>query len=137
MNGSHTQQSTSRRFLVYHFPFIAYGVIVIIASIMPRLPTPPIEFHGLDKLAHFVEFGLFAFLAFRSFSQMSRRITANRAVLISALFLSFYAVLTEVVQHFVPGRQSDLYDLIVDIFGALLVLVFLRLRRRTAPAPSL
>jgi VanZ family protein len=136
MDNAHRQQSVTRRFLVYHLPFIGYGVIVIIASIIPKLPTPPIGFHGLDKLAHFVEFGLFAFLAFRSFSQMSHRITANRAVLISALFLSFYAALTEVVQQYVPGRSSDLYDLIMDVLGALVVLAYLRLRRRRLPATS-
>jgi VanZ family protein len=115
---------------VYHLPLIGYGVIVIIVSILPRLPMPPLGIHSLDKLAHFGEFGLFAFLAFRSFSQMSQKMTANRAVLISALFLSFYAALTEVVQRYVPGRSSDLYDLIMDVLGALVVLAYLRLRRR-------
>lgn len=136
VNNTHKQQSVTRRFLVYHLPFIGYGMIVIIASIIPRLQTPPLGFQALDKLAHFVEFGLFALLAFRSFSQMSQKMSTNRAVLISALFLSFYALLNEIVQHYVPGRQSDPFDLIMDVLGALVVLAFLRLRRRRIPATS-
>jgi VanZ family protein len=135
MNSDSSHQNAKRRFWVYHFPFIGYGIIVIILSVIPKLPTPPLEFHAFDKLAHLVEYGLFAVLAFRSFSHLGQGITTNRAFLLSALFLSLYALLNEIVQYFVPGRHSDVYDLIADLLGAFLVLIFLRQRRLKTVAP--
>ena len=85
---------------------------------------------ALDKLVHFLEYAIFAFLAFRAFAHLTRTIRANTAYLLTIFFVSIFAVFDEYFQSFIPGRHMDALDLIVDIFGALLIATFLWLRRR-------
>ena len=80
-----------------------------------------------DKVAHFVEYGLFALLAYRSFSHFGPRMTGRRSLLFTVLFLSLFACLDEFYQRFIPGRQSELADLAVDLLGIVSALVFVRL----------
>jgi VanZ family protein len=119
------KNSRARRFLVYHLPAMAYATAIILMSSIPHLKSPEFRFLLFDKLAHFVEYAVFAFLIFRSFSHISHKITRGWAFLLSALFLSLFALLDELHQYFVPGRYSDVYDLIGDILGALVVLAYL------------
>ncbi len=124
----HNQRSRLRWFLVYHLPAVAYATAIIFMSSIPNLNAPELRFLLFDKLAHFAEYAIFAFLTFRSFSHLSHRMTRNRAFKLSALFLFVFAVLDEVHQYFVPGRHSDIYDLMGDVLGALVVLGYLWMR---------
>ncbi len=81
-----------------------------------------------DKVAHFVEYGLFALLVFRSFSHFGPRLTGRRSLLFTVLFLSLFACLDEFYQRFIPGRNSELADLAVDFLGIVSALVFVHLR---------
>ncbi len=124
------------KFLLYHLPLILYAGAVIALSSVPHLNPPPIKLLAADKVAHFVEYGIFSFLAFRSFSNLGGRVTLNYAVLLSAMFLCLFAVFDEYYQRFVPGRQSDVYDFVTDSVGALLVLFLLWLRMKRKAASS-
>jgi VanZ family protein len=124
----HRQNSRARWFLVYHLPAMAYATAIVLMSSIPDLKVPEFRFLLFDKLAHFVEYAVFAFLTFRSFSHISQKITRGQAFLLSALFLFLFALLDELHQYFVPGRYSDVYDLIGDILGALVVLAYLWMR---------
>jgi VanZ family protein len=119
-----------RKFLTYHLPLIVYAAMVLTLSSIPNLTGPKLRLVAFDKLAHFVEYAIFAFLAFRSFSRISPGIKTNFALLLSLLFLSLFALLDEIYQSFVPGRHMDPMDFLTDMFGAFLVLIFLWLRRR-------
>lgn len=122
--------STSRHFIRYHLPVIVYAGLIIAASSIPHLKTPSIRFFAFDKLAHFVEYSLFAWITFRSFSHLGRGITVNLAYLLTVLFVSVFATLDEFYQSLIPGRFLDLQDLAVDIGGAILVATFFWLRKR-------
>lgn len=53
------------------------------------------------------------------------------------LFVVFYALADEYYQKFVPGRTSDINDVIADTVGALLyLLIFWLFSRRKAVAQS-
>lgn len=127
-----SQNSAWRRFLLYHLPAIICAAAIIIISSIPKLKAPNLGFPAFDKLAHFVEYAVFAFLTFRSFSRISRKMTMSWTFLLSVLFLSLFALLDEIFQHFVPGRHSDVYDFTMDILGALVVLIYLRVRPQRA-----
>jgi len=105
---------------------------VIALSSIPHLKPPPIRLLATDKLIHFIEYGVFAWLAFRSFSNVRTLSGVNRATLVSALFICVFAVFDEYYQRFIPGRFFDVYDILTDVCGALLVLLLLwvRLRRK-------
>ena len=88
----------------------------------------------MDKVAHFMEYALFAFLAFRSASHLTSTMKGSTAAFLSLGFLIVFAMLDEYYQQFVPGREPDTLDIISDIAGALLVMAILWFRghsRRT------
>lgn len=130
--GGHTGQiSGGKKFLVYHFPTILYAFAIIAVSSIPDIRAPRLRFLAIDKLAHFVEYAVFSYLTFRSLSNLGTKTNVNRCLILSALFLCFFAVFDEYYQHLIPGRFSDIYDFFADLLGAFLVLIFfwVRLRR--------
>ena len=118
----------TRDFLLIHLPVILYAGVIITLSSIPNLNPPPIKILAADKLAHFVEYGIFAFLAFRSFSRIGRLSSPRRAFFFAAMFVCIFAVFDEYYQRFVPGRHFDIYDILTDLGGALAVLALLLIR---------
>lgn len=118
------------KFLKYHLPAILYGLLIIILSSIAHFHTPRLRFIGVDKIIHFLEYAIFAVLVYRSFSNISDRLSDRSIFLLSILFLSLFAALDETYQKFIPGRQPDLTDAISDIAGSILILILLWLWRR-------
>jgi VanZ family protein len=78
-----------------------------------------------DKGVHFLEYGALAFfIAFAHFYTWPERALAGP--LVAAAFTTALGLLDELHQGFVPGRFSDVYDLLADALGSLgAALVFL------------
>ena len=86
--------------------FIIYCGLILYLSVIPlTLPEVP-EFDPKKLLYHFTEFFFFSFLAFKSFKNLKVVIGTG----------SFFAILTEILQMFVPYRYFDFYDLIANFF---------------------
>ncbi|RKX24270.1 MAG: hypothetical protein DRP45_08585 [Candidatus Zixiibacteriota bacterium] len=118
-----------RKILLYHVPVVAYGAVILLVSSIPDLRTPEIRLVALDKVAHFAEYALFAFLTFRSCTNLSQRVSIGSAFWLSLLFLAIFAVLDEyVVQQHTMGRDASAMDFMVDLLGAVLILMLLRSR---------
>ncbi|MCC6752309.1 MAG: VanZ family protein [Deltaproteobacteria bacterium] len=71
-----------------------------------------------DKLAHFLAYGLLAFLTARAFRRSRGWRALTCAAVASALMLA-YGVLDEIHQSFVPYRNPDVLDVTADLAGAL------------------
>lgn len=94
--------------MVFYLSFIFY-----LSSQPPQnlgMQIPP----GLDKLIHFLEFGVLGFILSRSFIIHSLR--ERKALLLLAGGI-FYAGLDEIHQMFVPMRESSLGDFLSDSIG--------------------
>lgn len=130
MQNSKNPSGKWHRFLYYHFPMILYGGLIITISSIPDLHTPQVRNIAFDKAAHFVEYALFAFLTFRSFSNWDWMNRLGRGCIFAALFLTLFAVFDEFYQSLIPGRFASVYDVFADLCGALLVLAFFEVRRR-------
>ncbi|MBD3404413.1 hypothetical protein GF420_16095 [candidate division GN15 bacterium] len=130
MTADTKKKSPLVRFAWYHLPVILYATLIIVASSIRDLATPQVRFLALDKLVHFIEYSIFAFITFRSFSHLGPRVSLNLAYLLCVLFVSIFALLDEFYQSFIPGRVMDIKDLAMDIGGAVLVATFFWLRRR-------
>jgi VanZ family protein len=117
-------------FLVYYLPAILYAAAILTLSSLPDLHPPRLPFARVDKLAHFLEYSIFAVLIFRAMSRLVSVARGNLAYVLSLLLVSTFAAFDETYQSFIPGRHTDAADLLVDIVGAFLVLTFLWLRRR-------
>ncbi len=124
-----TSPGLGRRFVYYHLPVILFAGLIFAVSSIPNLQAPRIRLLTLDKVAHFIEYAVFSYLTFRSFSNLGKSVSLIRAMLLSAMFLCVFAALDEYHQSFVRGRHSDVSDLLTDVAGAFLVLLYLGLRK--------
>lgn len=85
-----------------------------------RLAGLPIDRFPLgDKGVHFIEYGLLGLLLahamFRTWPRHHPARTATLAVLVTVL----WGFVDEIHQAFVPGRSSDVLDLVADTAGAI------------------
>jgi|WetSurMetagenome_2_1015567.scaffolds.fasta_scaffold243828_2 VanZ family protein len=121
---------TFKKFAIYHLPAILYGIGIIFISSIPNLSTPKIKFVEFDKVLHFIEYALFSFLVYRSFSYIFKKLNPNWILFFSFFFLAFFALVDEWHQKYIPGRYSDPYDLTFDIIGSILILVLFWLHHK-------
>lgn len=92
-----------------------------------------------DKGVHFVEYGAMGFfIAHAIATTWPGRGLAG--IVVSVLMTAALGLLDELHQAFVPGRSSDVLDLVADSAGALVAVLFyaglsVLTRRRRVPAP--
>ena len=122
-----TQKTNLIKYLLYQFPAILWIVAIFIQSSIPNLSVPDLGFKTQDKLAHLIEFGILAILLRRFFIFNSRINLQKKWYLLTLIVGCCYAVFDEIHQAFVPGRSADVYDVLVDIIGVVIVINFYRL----------
>lgn len=110
----------------------AYWVFLFCVTHLPKLELP-LRVPQPDKLAHFVAFGLLAFLLWK-FAESYRRPVAAGFCWRALLILLAYAAVDEWLQQFV-GRSTSLIDFLADAAGIGVVLTLLEWHRRRAAAP--
>lgn len=80
---------------------------------------------GVDKILHFLLFGLLTFLAVGWWAKRPTGLVVG--------VLGLLALLEEASQMFVPGRSADLFDLAVGLAG---IVLFAWLARKIVPHPK-
>jgi VanZ family protein len=106
----------------------------------PHMSEATIELihHLIRKTAHFTEYGILGLLLWRlvHFEPIFAGWAVGREIVTALVLSALYASTDEFHQLFVPGRQSQVSDVILDTCGAgfVLLLIWLgrRSRRRTA-----
>ena len=95
--------------------------------LLPQEAFPNSKLFSYDKLAHLAVFFIFSVLVLAGYQlkgklEVNKTIYRNRVLTICLV----YGIVLEFLQQFVPGRMSDIYDLIANFTGALLgVIVFM------------
>ena len=117
-------------FARYHLPALFYGIVIISISSIPHLRTPEVRFLAFDKIAHFIEYALFAALLYRSLANLHERLSAGTSFILSSIILSLFATFDEYFVQTFSNRTTDIFDLIFDITGGVLVLVLMWLHQR-------
>lgn len=117
-------------FIRYYLPPMLFAAAIIGVSSISNLRTPEVRVIAFDKLAHLLEYAVFAFLLYRAFANRRGSARIGRAVWYAALVVSLFAVFDETYQRFIPGRYSSGLDIAADLLGAFLVLAFFEVRRR-------
>jgi len=111
----------------YHFPFFLWLAIIFIQSSFPAPQLPEIEIIGFDKLGHVGIYGLLAALCYVSIIHQDRfKILLEYPLIFAFLISALYGVSDEFHQYFVPNRDSELYDWLADVLGALLMVLLIR-----------
>jgi VanZ family protein len=119
----------------YWSPPLLYMVLIFVVSSMeqPPLPMPKFEWLTIDKLYHFIEYGILGVLLAIAFVNIPPRWLPIGWIWIVAVLISIlYGASDELHQSFVPGRCPTVADWVFDVFGAIVGVlgVYLYCRRR-------
>jgi len=121
-----TQRSNSRNLLL--LLFISTGLIV---AIFIESSQPPLaifgQISGLDKVAHFMAFGLLASLLYLIIKSLKTHKWFSPFVITIGLITTI-GLSDELYQLLNPDRAFDMYDLLADISGAWFFVILLKIR---------
>jgi VanZ family protein len=109
-----------RRFFVlftgFWLPVLVYVTAIYALSAQPHLQSP-LHFANGDKVCHAGEYlvlGLLLVRALRATLRVSRPLFA---AMIAIGIVLVVGVSDEFLQSFIPGRQSDIFDVLADLVG--------------------
>lgn len=110
---------------------IAWTVVILVLTSLPGSRIPSVAVPGVDKIVHFVLYGVLGLLIARA---LDRRGVARAALLAILIGASFGAV-DEWHQRFIAGRSPSAADWAADVAGAAVGSIALLVRgRREYPA---
>jgi VanZ family protein len=102
------------------FIFLYISIIVIIITLIPIPKKIQTRASGWDKFVHFSIFSVLGFFAQAALS------------LFALLYGALLAVITELLQKFIPGRTPDIADFSTNMMGVIIGTSFWELvRKRT------
>ena len=109
-----------RRFFVlfmgFWVPVLAYVTAIFALSSQPHLQSP-LNFANGDKVAHLSEYLLLGLLLVRALRATLRVSRPLFAAMIAIALVVMVGTADEFLQSFIPGRQSDVFDVVADVLG--------------------
>ena len=106
-----------KQFVLYWLPLILYCLFIYIQSANPSPEQIP-SFPLVDKVLHFIAYGLMGILFYRAYQTLRIRDNLPMLMLLSVVSASLYGISDEIHQSFVPFREAAVGDVIADIIGA-------------------
>jgi VanZ family protein len=112
--------------LLYWLPVLVWAALIFWLSSLSVTPEPESvrQLPGWSQEAHFALYLVLGALLLRAIA----RPVSTRRLLLPMVIGALYAASDELHQYFVPGRQADMFDFIIDVaglaFGILLVQYF-------------
>jgi len=98
-------------------PLFVWVAVIFGLSSVPDLPGGGVSLpEGTDKVVHLAEYAVFAFLLYRGLNYEGKRVRWS-VTLIVIISGSALAVLDELYQSYIPGRDSSILDLAADAGG--------------------
>lgn len=99
-------------------PPVLYMLLIALMSSRPgQVDLGYVPFS--DKGAHFIEYAVLSVLVCRSLARTLREPTLLRVFVLASVLTAIWGYLDELHQAFVPGRHSDIRDVIADALGGL------------------
>ena len=103
----------ARRFV----PVVAWMGVIFLLSARETLPQPPgFDIDLTSIVGHFSVYAVLAALTWWAFGAFA--LTARQRVLLAFGLALLYGISDEWHQSFVPGRNPDIFDVLVDAIGA-------------------
>jgi VanZ family protein len=97
---------------------IIWLLVILFLSIIPtRGPQTNLP---LDKIIHFVVYGITAVIFFRD---LRSRVSFNKAIAFSIIFASSYGLAMEILQSSMPWREFSFLDEVANISGAASIVI--------------
>ncbi len=115
-----------KKLLILRTSFVILSIGIIVLSVIPTVTLPSQQITFLDKIAHFLQYLVLALVYLwyrREKGDSEKLIIRNLSVL--AVIFSFG---TEVLQLFIPGREFCIYDIVANLLGFFIVIIYLIVR---------
>jgi VanZ like family len=121
------------KILFYWVPFFAWAIVIFLFSSFPTGSVSEIHWEDfiVKKMAHVIEYGIFAALLFRA-SRVSG-VSIKRSGYLSILAAACYGISDEFHQSFTPGREPHIRDVAFDTIGATIAIYTLWILLPKAP----
>ncbi|MFC1492398.1 VanZ family protein [candidate division KSB1 bacterium] len=113
-------------FIRYYLPVLFWLLFIFVSSYLLRDNSIGKSFMHIDKVVHFIEYGILGFLFVRAFYYSSEKREMSRAVLISFGITVFIAGFDELHQIYVPHRTASFFDFTSDLTGILAAMLVFR-----------
>ena len=97
-------------------PAFLMMVVIFAFSSIPANRFPDLNIFDtlITKAGHFIGYGLLFFSYVYWFGKVD-----SRSLIISLIFVVLYAITDEVHQTVVDGRFGSIWDVVIDLFGAM------------------
>ena len=107
------------KIIKFWFPLAIYSGIIFYISSIPNLKST-INGNNTDKIFHCIEYIPLGFLSYRAFFSIEKVMSKWSIFFLTIGFCLLYGISDEIHQFFVVGRDSDFYDVLADLIGALI-----------------
>lgn len=113
-----------RLLLFYRLPAWIWGIAMFIGTSIPGDYLPSIIVLTPDKLLHSGAFFGLTILVYRALNIDNNGLSLRRRFFATTLYITLgYGVFDELHQHFIPGRQPDVFDFLADAVGVGLAII--------------
>ena len=85
----------------------------------------PIKIIGIDKILHFIAYGILAGLIYRACRKSRMIYISQKAYFISVICSVLYGFSDEFHQFNIPGRRMSEWDFIANALGAIIAIVLI------------
>jgi VanZ family protein len=121
----------SKAFVVNQLPAVLVAIVLFILSSIPYPPPVILNVSYEDLIMHAIAYSAFGFFVARAlYYQKSRSRFRENLLLFTFLVGTVYGISDEIHQYFVPGRVSDILDVLADVVGTLIGFALFRLMRK-------
>jgi len=100
----------------YRVLAVVYAVLVATVSSWPSVRLPQVGVGAMDKLLHFGQYVILAYLVVRGWGRIERRLPGRSIFLLMAVLIAFSAF-DEYHQVWIPGREPEWRDWLADLAG--------------------
>ena len=131
-----TTEGRAHPFMIYQLPAIGWACLIFISSSITASQMPDMSIFRFDKVIHCGVYFVFAFLLYRAFRHQGRYpALAHHAALVTIAAVVLFGASDEFHQLYVPGRQCDIFDLMADTSGGVLLVAAIGIKDRVWPSP--
>ena len=118
-----------RKVALIYIPLVIYWSLLLMGT---SLPAPDVPSFGIgDKFEHFGAYFGLAVLLSLTFLYQTKNLLLKKYFLIGTLIIvTFYGMLDEFHQSFIPGRSMEFFDWLADFLGAAAGITFVYILMR-------
>ncbi len=107
-------------------PAVLWFILIMVLLSLPGKSFPTIQIWRPDKLAHIGLFGMQALLLWvaLAFEKQSDR-DLRKALVLAVALTGLFGFLSELYQHIFTTRMADIYDVLANWVGIILVFILI------------